>query len=355
MITVQKDELVNAIKAVKTSVAKNDIQPSLKSIHLNTQGFNLILTTTDLCSSTKAICEANITENIDICVNADKLDNIISKLDEIITINVKEGFLEIKSGETEFKLIYMSATEFPNVSFEFSNDFVELTKSEFVNGVTKTAISTSKNSTQDVFSSVCITFYPTGYEMASTDGTRLSQVIFSSVAKKQEGKYIIPQKILLDTIKNIGEDVTAYFDINTVIFKTGNYIFKQNLLNGKYPDYQAIIPKNQPLQAKVKRQELLHALEKVAVMCDERTNITVFDFDNNILKLTTACDNGKAKDKINIEFNGINKIALNYKYVLDGIRVMNTEDITFEMAEGLAPCIIKSDFNYLIMPIREKS
>ena len=88
-------------------------------------------------------------------------------------------------------------------------------------------------------------------------------------------------------------------------------------------------------------------------MCDERTNTTVFDFDNNKLKLTTACDNGNAKDIININFEGKNKIVLNYKFILEGLKVMNTENITFEMTDALSACVLISDFNYLIMPIKE--
>ena len=353
MITVQKNDLLNAIKAVKNSTSKVDIQPILKCIHIKSEGYGLILTATDLSSSAQSICEANITEDIDICVNADKFENIITKLDEIINFKLGEqGIIEIQSGNTEFKLVYIQADEFPQITFNQTEDFVTLTKEEFINGVNKTTISTANNTTQGVFSGICFTFNNDYYELASTDGTRLSQIQFNTPMNKQ-GQFIIPEKILLDVAKNIEKEVTIYFEENTVIFKTNNCFFKQNLLNGKYPDYQKIIPQNQPLKAILNRNDLLHALEKVAVMCDERTNTTVFDFDNNKLKLTTACDNGNAKDIININFEGKNKIVLNYKFILEGLKVMNTENITFEMTDALSACVLISDFKYLIMPIKE--
>ena len=352
MITVQKNELLNAIKAVKASTAKIDIQPMLKCIHIKSEGYGLILTATDLSCSAQAQCEANITEDIDICVNAEKFENIVNKLDDIINFQVGKGVLEIQSGNTEFKLVYIQPTEYPNITFEQTEDFVTFTKNEFIKGVNKTAISTSTTE-QNIMSGVCFTFNNDSYEIASTDGTRLSQVRFNTPTNR-EGQYVLPQKVLLDVVRNMGDEVTLYFSDNTVVFHTNNCFFKQNLLNGKYPDYQKIVPQNQPLKAKVSRTALLHALEKVAVMCDERTNVTVFDFDNNQLKLTTACDNGNAKDIIDIEFDNHTKLALNYKFVLDGVKVMDTQDIVFEMSEALSPCVLKSDFNYLIMPIREK-
>ena len=352
MITVQKNELLNAIKAVKTATAKIDINPILKCIHIKSEGYGLILTATDLSSSAQALCEANITEDIDICVNAEKFENIIAKLDEIITFNLGQGVLDIKSGNTEFKLVFIQPQEYPEITFEQTEDFVTLTKDEFINGVNKTAISSS-TAEQSVMSGICFTFNNDSYEMASTDGTRLSQVKFNTVVNK-EGQYVIPQKVLLNVVRNIDKEVTLYFAENTIVFHTDNCFFKQNLLNGKYPDYKKVIPQNQQYKATIKRSDLLHALEKVAVMCDEKTNITTFDFENNKLKLTTACDNGKAKDIIDINFEGKNKLALNYKFVLEGVKVMDTEDIIFEMSEALSPCVLKSDFCYLIMPMKGK-
>ena len=354
MITVQKNELLNAIKAVKSSTAKIDIQPMLKCIHIQSQGYGLILTATDLSCSAQATCEANITEDIDICVNAEKFENIINKLDEIIVFKLGQGVLEIESGNTEFKLVYIQAAEYPEITFEPTEDFVTFSKSDFISGVQKTAISTQKSEGQGVLSGVCFNFTTTGYEMASTDGTRLSQVRFETPLNK-EGQFILPEKILLEVVRNIGDEITLYFSDNTVLFHTNNCYFKQNLLNGKYPDYQKIMPTDLPYNAIIKRKDLLNALEKVAVMCDERTNITTFAFEDNKLKLTTACDNGNAKDIIDIDFNGNTKLCLNYKFVLEGVKVMDTEDIIFEMNEALAPCIIKSDFNYLVMPIKERS
>lgn len=349
-ITVQKDKLLNAIKAVKTSVAKVALQPVLSTIHIKSEGGGLVLTTTDLETSSRAVCEANITEPIDVCVNAVSLENIVSRLNDLITLETNEAKVIIKSGKTKFELLFIQSVEFPNVEFNLENEGVVISKDDFVNGVNKAVIATATE-LGGVLSGVCFTFNKDGYELGATDGNRLSQVKFETPLNI-EGQFVIPRKILLDVVRNVGEDVNIYFDNRTVTFKTGTCLFKQNLLSGTFPDYKRLLPSTFEYKAVIDRAYLLQSLEKVAVMCDEKTNVTVFDFKDGELHLTTSCDNGKAEDIIEVSFDSELKIAFNYRYVLEGIKATQADAIEFNMKGALAACCIDSDFRYLCMPVQ---
>ena len=103
MITVQKTDFLNAIKVVKTATAKQQLQPVLPTINLKTDNNGLVLTATDFQNTARAVIEANIQDDMNICINAERLDGIISRLDEIITIEKKEQRAIIKSGKTKFE------------------------------------------------------------------------------------------------------------------------------------------------------------------------------------------------------------------------------------------------------------
>ena len=131
-------------------------------------------------------------------------------------------------------------------------------------------------------------------------------------------------------------------------------MYSTNLYTGTFPKYQQLIPQNQPFKAMVDRTELLKSLEKVAIMSDSRTNITVFDFNKNELHLTTSCEGGKAEDTIEVSFDDKLKIAFNFRFVLEGIKAMQSEVVEFGMTNDSGACVLKGDFVYLVMPVKVK-
>ena len=351
MITVKKEQFLEAIKIVKSSVGKGSLQPVLETIHIKSENGGLVLTTTDLETSSRAICEANISEPFEVCLNANNLENIVNMLKDFITLDIKEGTVEIKSGKTHYNVIFIQPTEFPIVNFILDGNSVTISKEDFVKGTNKTAISTVNESSNNLLSGICFTFSKDGYEVAATDGNRLSQVYFQTPLNI-EGQFVIPKKVLVDVAKNVKNEVEIYFNETFVTFKTGNSLFKQNLLNGTFPKYQQLIPIEFQHTAKIDKSALLSALEKVAIMSDERTNITIFDFTNNSLHLTTSCQYGKAEDTIEIDFPSEIKIAFNYRFILEGIKAMQSENVEFGINSPSSGCLVKGDFNYLVMPVQ---
>ena len=354
MITVEKQQFLNAIKAVKTSCSKNKINPILEGINLTTVGQGLQLTATDCTNSARTIIEANVKEPMDVCINAEKLENIVNALDDIITIDCPDTTATFKSGKTHFNIVVMQASDFPETNFVLEGQKVLLAKDDFIKGINKTIIATATE-TQSLLNGICFTFNENGYEMAATDGNRLSQVKYDNVETSlKEGQYVIPHNVLSSAIRCINDNVELYFQANRVILKAGNYLYSSSLLNGTFPKYQQLIPQNQQYKAAIDRAELLKSLEKVAIMSDSRTNITVFDFKNGELHLTTSCEGGRAEDAIEVSFDEELKIAFNFRFVLEGIKMMQSEVVEFGMSSATGACLIKGDFYYLVMPIMQK-
>ena len=361
MITLQKEPFLQAIRAVKSSCGKANLQPILSTIHLKSENGGLTLTTTDLDNAAKSSIEANIMAPIDVCVNADKLDSIVSRLDDTIILDIKDAFLIIISNNTKFEILWQSPEDFPEPNFELSDNKITLSSEIFISSINKTCLST-QNDVGSVLNGICLVLDNDAFEFASTDGNRLSQIFFKTPLQKK-GQYIIPKKILLDVEKVAKQEVEMFFIQNgaheKIILKTNNCLYMGNLFSKAYPKYRQIIPQNQPKKVQINRSTLINALEKVAIMTNNTTFITEFVFSakNSQLELFTKNDGGNAESKIDVSLNFDEdfKIAFNYKFILEGIKAMETENIVLEMNDTLSCCLIKSNnFLYLVMPCQIK-
>ena len=362
-ITVKKDDFLNAIKATKTAVAKNQLQPSLHSIHIKAENGGLTLTATDCTDIARAVIEANYKaeDKFDVCINADRLDNIVGKLDYYVTIELKDANVVFKSGKTTFKCLYIDSSEFPQIKIDYeTTDKVILEKENFIAGINKTCFATQNDtSSRSIISGVCFTFNKdNGYELAATDGNRLSQVILANdkVFNKQEGQFVIPKQALMSIARFIKDDVELYFEKDTIIFKTKNFIYVSRLLAGQFPPYKQLIPQSFQKTVAIEKAVLLKALDKVGIMVNERTNTIKFIFSENNLQLITECPDGDAKDDIEIDYTDEKEfeIAFNYKYIVEALKTMSSDVFTFNANGSLSPVLFLGDFNYLLMPIQLK-
>lgn len=352
MITVTKNDLSQAVKAVKSFCGRATLQPILYSIHFKNVNGGLQLTTTDCVTAARVVIDANVDTPVDFCVNSDKIDNIISCLDNVITMNIEENkMITIKSGKTRFEVLSTSGDEFPHPDFDDNEGIkILLDCDDLRRGVGKTAFATAPE-TQSLLSGISFDFNATECEMAATDGNRLSVVTVENPTGAT-GKYIIASNFLSTIARNLDDTVDMTFKNNKVIVKSGNAIYSTVMLNGVYPAYKQLVPKHNPLTAEVKKNDILKALEKVSIMCDNKTNLTKLHFKAGILELKTNCDEGLAEDLIPVEFNDELEIAFNYRFLLDGIKNMDVDTITIKMNEPLSATLFIGDYTYLCMPVQ---
>ena len=249
---------------------------------------------------------------------------------------------------------YINSDEFPELEFDLKEETkIVLDSDEFINAINKTFYASAVEGI-NTLSGICFTFNETGYEVASTDGNRLSVVEYENPYINITGQYILPKKTLVDVAKYTSGEVNMFLTDSRIVITTANYLFATTVINGTYPKYKELIPKN-PNIATINKKDILTALENVAIMSDDRTNIVTLDFKKDELELMTqSADIGEAKDTIDVDFNDELKIAFNYRFLVEVLKSIDTETITFEMNTALSPCIIKSNFLHLIMPVQQR-
>ncbi len=370
-ITLNKEEFSSGIKIVEKITAQKALQPILSNILIEAVSSDRIkFCATDLNLAISYKTSAEITGSGAITLSAKKISEIVSKLSStdisIKTIEDSDN-IKIKSGKTEFDLIGLNASDFPKI---LNNDEEEkfktivLNKNEFSKAIKQVIFAVSIQETQAVLTGVCFNIEDNILEMASTDGNRLTRV-----KKELDEQYeipinfIVPSKTLSEVqrISSIIEDenITLKVYKSKIIFEFENLTFQSRLIDGVYPKYQQLIPENNDKKIIVDRAELINAIERVAIMVNDRTNVVKFNFSANQLEIMADTpEAGKSKDYIDIEYNYDDMLtAFNYRYVLDALKNMDSKNIEIEISDVLAASIFKpqdDEGNYicLIMPVK---
>lgn len=370
-ITLNKEDFSSGIKIVEKITAQKAIQPILSNILIESVSTDRIrFCATDLNLAINYKTSAQVIGEGSIAISAKKISEIVSKLSStqisLKTIEDSDN-IKIKSGKTEFDLIGLNPSEFPKVLNDISQeDFktVVLNKNEFSRSIKQVIFAVSMQETQAVLTGVCFNIENNVLEMASTDGNRLTRV------KKELNdsypeliNFIVPSKTLSEVqrISSIVEDENIILKIykNKIIFEFKDLTFQSRLIEGVYPKYQQLIPENNDKKIVVDRAELINAIERVAIMVNDRTNVVKFNFVANQLEIMADTpEAGRSKDYIDIEYNFDDMLtAFNYKYVLDALKNMDSKNIEIEISDVLAASIFKpqdNEGNYicLIMPVK---
>lgn len=375
---VKKEDLFEGIKIVERATAMKGLQPVLANILIETvDKSTLKLTATDLDMTVVTTIQAQVVEEGKITLPAKKVSDIVSRLsDNLITFKLTEEInsVNITCKNTKFDIIGISASEFPtfsDIKMEEENA-IEIETKPFTKAIRQAGFAAAGYESNNLLSGVVCDISENILEMASTDGNRLARVR-EKIEKSGDGgkgkvsQLIIPSKTLQEFIKMSGflEDekfVKIYTDKTKLIIKSDNTMIISRLMEGQYPKYNQLIPQDSPKEAIVNISQLISALERVAIMVNERTSIIKFEFKENKLVLTADTpDSGTSEDEIDIDYKDTEslKIAFNYKYVLDSLKTMDTSEVKIGLNTTLSATVLKpnndEDYVCLIMPVQIRS
>ncbi len=367
---VKKEDLYNGIKIVERATSLKALQPVLLNILIETVDTNNVkLTATDLDFTVTAIINAQVEQEGKITLPSKTLNEIVSKLsDKLITFDMKDGenVVNITCQNSKFDIIGISASEFPqelsNVNIEDSEGF-EIEMKPFVKAVKQAGFAAASYETSNLLSGIVCDITGNVLEIASTDGNRLARVREKINNKDNHTKQlIIPSKALNEFIKMSTfideESVRIFTEKSKIIIKSETTTTISRLLDGQFPKYNQLIPKESPKEAIVNVSELIQALERVSIMVNEKTSIVKLELSQNNLKLTADTpDSGKSEESLDIDYNGEDlTIAFNYKYVLEALKNIDSERVKIGLNTPLSATMFRpdseEDFVGLIMPVQ---
>ena len=270
----------------------------------------------------------------------------------------------------------MSAEEFPELPVVEAGQIMHLSVESLIEGLRSSLFSASSDETKQVLTGVHLTMQPDGLEFAATDGHRLTvvQTVNADAAEAKPGKdpdhaldVTIPAKALQELTKMLerqtGSDVAVHFDQSQVVFEWTDQRLTSRLLEGQYPNYRQLVPRQFARQVTAERRLLLSALERIAVLADQKNNIVKLTLDstNQLLSLSVdAQDVGSGKETIPAQITGDDlDVAFNVKYLMDGLKTIATTEIQIQLNTATSPAIVTPlgsiKMTYLVMPVQVRN
>ena len=369
--SVGQDTLLSAISQAQRATATRIIQPILSHLLIESEGNDTLkISATDLDFAIETRIQAVIKTPGKATMSAKKLLEIVTKLskeDVLISADVATGLARIECGNSVFDVRTLPAEEFPVIKQIDGENSFSLPLSELRKSIQYTVFAAASSENNNVLSGVFFKLTPTEIEMAATDGSRLarSKRVIEANTVKEPVSAIIPAKTLQEFLRLSQVDSSATVTVSIkdgqIAFRTPQFYILSRLLDGQYPQYEQLIPADYKDIAFANRDALIKSLERTAVMANERTNIVKMRFENGQLSMAAQTpDLGDSRDSMTVAYDGDElDIAFNYKFVLDAVRVIDTDEVRLELKSGLAPTLFKSaqeeaQYLCLVMPVQVK-
>ena len=359
--------LQNINSVVDKSTSSN--KPILSNFVIRTvegEGSKVEFSSTDYELSLVEQVEAEITEPGSICVNAKKVFDIVKELqDEDVKIRSTEQlWIHITCGSSEMRLPSVEVGLYPQTVLEDLPQSVTISVDDLKQCIDMTLFAAITNESRRNLMGVCLsTTSDQQTRWLSTDGHRLAQILKSVVDLNfsEDQEVIVPRKALTEVRRAadlFGQTVVISFDERVMQFTGGRISFKTRLIEGKFPNCDPIIPKDNTMEIIVNRESFINSLRIVSSISSEKLRPVKLLISQGVLKLESEkADYGEVVDEIEIGYEGDPfQIGFNSRYLLDVLIVIESEDIKLECKNSMSPTIIKStvdeSFLSVIMPLR---
>ena len=380
-------ELNTALQLVSRAVASRPTHPVLANVLLTADAGTdrLSLTGFDLSLGIQTVLTASVESSGAITLPARLLGEIVSRLssDSPITLATDEAGeqVELKSSSGSYQMRGMSADDFPELPLVESGKAVKVNARALLTALRGTLFASSSDEAKQLLTGVHLHFDGKAMEAAATDGHRLAVLSLAdalavettvSSEMDDEGENFsvtLPSRSLREVERLIagwrGDDqVSLFCDKGQVVFLAADQVVTSRTLDGTYPNYRQLIPDGFARSFDVDRRTFIAALERIAVLADQHNNVVKVSGDNTseLLQISAdAQDVGSGSESLSAEFTGdAVQIAFNVRYVLDGLKVMDSDRIVLRCNAPTTPAIIspKDDdigFTYLVMPVQIRS
>jgi len=310
--------------------------------------------------------EAEITEPGSICVNAKKVFDIVKELqgDDVKIRSTEQLWIHITCGSSEMRLPSVEVGLYPQTVLEDLPQSVTISVDDLKQCIDMTLFAAITNESRRNLMGVCLSSTSDQQtRWLSTDGHRLAQILKSvdDLNFSEDKEVIVPRKALTEVRRAadlFGQTVVISFDERVMQFTGGRISFKTRLIEGKFPNCDPIIPKDNTMEIIVNRESFINSLRIVSSISSEKLRPVKLLISQGVLKLESEkADYGEVVDEIEISYEGDPfQIGFNSRYLLDVLIVIESEDIKLECKNSMSPTIIKStvdeSFLSVIMPLR---
>jgi DNA polymerase-3 subunit beta len=370
-LVLTRQDLLEELARLQDVVSRKTTVPILSNVLMQADGQVLLLTATDLDVSLRTSCPARVKKPGAFTMPARKLYDYVRLLPEgEITIKVLENdWVQLKSGRSHTKMVGLARKNFPTLPLFPRQSALTLPADVLRTVISRTMFAISKEESRYTLNGALLAIKPMGTTMVATDGHRLAHIEYPKLtnAIEKELRVLIPQKALAQIHFLLASDPVEQVgfaqDDSTLFFAIGKRLLSSRQLSGRFPNYEAVLPRDNPHKLTVKSVEFSDAIRRVAQFSDERSSAVRLRIEKDqLLVSSSSADAGESEDTIQTTYSGdAISIAFNSHYLLDFLKVAAaSSDLELQLKDAQTAAELKPDnagqsdctYRYIVMPLR---
>lgn len=368
---INRDHFANGLAQVLNVVGSKATMPILSNVLIEAEKDHISLTTTNLDLGIRCRIKAEIKDPGAVTLPVKRLAGIVRELPNLdVTVDGSPNHqVKLTSGGSTFKIMGIGKEEFPPLP-EFGEEKAHsLAQSELATMLRSVAYAQSNDESRYILNGVYFNFRDGRLFLVATDGRRLAMVSKEmEVPADAAGAIILPAKTVgeLTRLLDKGEKVQISFNDRRAAFQVAtdkdasglvdNIYLYSKVVEGNYPNYQQVIPKETHQRIKLERELLLQCVHRAALVCSEKANSVKIRLTSNLLEITAQSpDFGEAHESMAISYSGPDlQVAFNPAFVMDPLKALSKDEVFFEVKDEVSPGVFKTLDNFVcvIMPVR---
>jgi DNA polymerase-3 subunit beta len=368
-ITVNKFDLLKELTATQGVVERKTTIPILSNFLFEAAGDKLTITATDLDLSLRTSCPAKVKKEGSCTIPARKLYDYVKLLpDGDITIKLLENhWVNIRSGRSNTKMVGMARSNFPSLPVFPTSGMVKIPAAALRTMIGKTIFAISNEESRYTLNGAQMILKPETLIMVSTDGHRLAHI------ERQGGKFelsgelktLVPKKAMSELYSLLQssevDEIEFAKDESTLFFRIGGRLLTSRQLTGQFPNYEAVLPKDNDKSVTIRTEEFMQAIQRVAQFADERSQAIKIKLEKDELRISSSStETGESEDSIVTAYTGeAVTIGFNSQYLIDFLKAAGSDDVRLEFKNSQSAGQLRPDttseefkYRYVVMPMR---
>lgn len=364
-IKINKEEFLKPLQAVAGIVERRHTLPILSNVLIQSGDSGLSFIATDLEIQITATTSSNGNiENSAITVSAKKLQDIVRALPDNaeITFDSKDSRLQLKAGKSQFNLQTLPADDFPKLALSDEEvSEISLPQSTLRHLFNQVQYAMAQQDIRYYLNGLLMVLEPGMIKVVATDGHRLSLAGMEAPSIQQTAEAILPRKTVTELIKllaDVDDEVKVRLGKNLVTFSFGNINLVSKVIEGKFPDYNKVVPVNYQNHVLLDRLTLLRAMQRAAILSNEKfRGVRLVLTQNSLRVICNNTEQEEAEEEIEINYTSEPlDIGFNVTYLLDVLNNIATSEVDCAFGDPNSSCLITvpgdDRFKYVVMPMR---
>ena len=364
--TTEKNEIVDALQMGASIAERRQTIPILANLRIVAKEGKIEITATDLEIQIKTLTEVKkVVEEGEITVSARKMSELCRSLPdkEALEFDLNNGKLTVSSKNFHADFATISALDFPELEIKEETNSLSISSSALQRLLNKTAFCMASQDVRYYLNGLLVEYKGGEVNAVATDGHRLALATspLDKASPIDGERQILPRKAVLELSKILrqeNEDIKITFGNSSLSIQDKNLDFSTKLIDGKFPDYEKVLPSGDPNSLEVSKESLQSALSRASVLSNEKYRGVRFALDKNTLKLTANNpEKESAEELLDVNYNGNPmEIGFNIGYLLDVLGTIETDNVELNFYGEESSCLIREPGNqaevYVIMPMR---